>query len=209
MQLFIYFFFFLSKNLCNFAHCNLVVTYIMSFLRKLIVKLTTHVPAGHELFSGRYLSGYADYVYIPSDGKKIMDGEFKFEQKLGYGMYRKAEGKYENDKKTGTWYFARRGSNTMIQLVVNFNQGKLEGELEYHCDEATIGTVVQSSLQLEIANGLIADNIIGSFGGTDFVGSKEELESHMRTRFNYILSEDVERLLKIVPYGSDNTTLEI
>ena len=138
-----------------------------------------------------------------------MDGEFKFEHKLGDGMYRKAEGTFENNQKSGTWYFARRGSNTMMQLEANFSQGKLEGDLEYHCDEATIGTVVQSSLRITIQNGVIADDIQGSFAGTDFSGKKDELESHMRSRFNYILSEDVDRLLKIVAQGADEMTLEI
>lgn len=207
---FSYFFFFFSlKILYLCALKRRKYTYTMTCFRKLFVKLTTHVPAGHELFSGKYLGGHADYVYIPSNGKRIMDGEFKYEQKFGNGMYRKAEGTYDNNKKSGTWYFARKGSNMSMQMVVNFNQGKLDGELEYHCDEAAIGTVVRSSLRLNIVNGKIADNIHGSYGGTDYSGHKDKLESHMRTRFNYILSEDVDRLLKIMSHGSDVVSLEI
>ena len=69
----------------------------MSWFRTLIAKLTKHIPQGHEYYSGKYFSGRATFLYIPVDGKKIMDGEFKFEQKLGGDMYRKAAGTYERD----------------------------------------------------------------------------------------------------------------
>ena len=181
----------------------------MSWFRTLIAKLTRHIPQGHEYYSGKYFSGRATFLYIPVDGKKIMDGEFKFEQKLGSDMYRKAAGTYERDKKSGTWFFARRGSNSVMMLDAEFKEGVLDGTLEYSCEEATIGGTMRYNLTLTAVNGQIAGDIEGNFGSTEVKGKPEALEEHIRTRINYILDEDVNRLLKIVPHGSEDKTLKI
>ena len=181
----------------------------MSWLERLIRKVTMRVPEGHEFYSGKFFGGHSEFLYILMDGKKIMDGEFKYEQKLGGGMYRKASGTYENDKKTGTWYFARRGSNSIMQLMAEFNQGVLNGNFDYSCEEATIGGTMRSDLRLSIANGKINANIEGSFGDTEVKGTCDELDERTLARINYILDEDVNRLLKIAPHGSDNRVLKI
>ena len=196
------------NNCCTFA-LRYYFILKMSWFDRLIAKLTKRIPDGHEFYSGKYFSGHAEFLYIPKDGKKIMDGEFKFEQKLGGGMYRKASGIYENDKKSGTWYFARRGSNSMMQLMAEFTQGILNGVLEYSCEEATIGGSMRNDLRLTIASGKIEGDIEGFFVDTEVKGAGSELEDRTLARVNYILNEDVNRLLRIAPHGSENKELKI
>ena len=88
-------------------------------------------------------------------------------------MYRKAEGQYEHNMKTGKWSFVRSGQNSMIRVEANFKDGALDGDLqeeERHPNPEA---------------------------------------SFFRTRFNYILSEDVNRLLNIAPHGSHDISLAI
>lgn len=226
----------------------------MCKINGLMIRLTGGLPEGHRFFSGRYHHGRAKFVYIPTHGRHVLDGKFCYKRKLEDGMYRKAEGQYERNRKTGKWSFVRSGHHSTIRVEANFKDGALDGDLHYTCDENTIAGPMRTNLKMTIANGKVKGAIEGKIGKGSFSGScddkgqphgtwsivvkkllhtedevrevwrhgnlvytdlQEEKRhpnpeaSFFRTRFNYILSEDVNRLLNIAPHGSHDISLAI
>ena len=142
--------------------------------KKILSRLTKTVPEGHKFFSGIYHEGDAEYYYIPSDGGHIFDGEFNFRMKLGGGMYREAKGVFKNNQKDGLWQFVRKGRESFKNLKVNFNNGQIEGQLHYTCEEETIGGVIMKGIDLMVADGKIKGEILGVSAGAEFKGFCDE-----------------------------------
>lgn len=229
-----------SKNMCK--------------INGLMIRLTGRLPKGHRFYCGRYHRGRAKFIYIPTHGRQVLDGKFSYKRKLEHGRYRKAEGRYERNIKTGKWSFVRSGRNTTIRVEANFKDGALDGDLLYTCEERTIAGSMRTNLKMTIADGKVKGAIEGKFGKGSFSGrcddngqphgtwsvvikkllhSNDELRevwrhgnlvytdlqeeekypnpeaSFFRARFNYILSEDINRLLSIAPQGSQNISLAI
>lgn len=226
----------------------------MCKINGLMIRLTGGLPEGHRFFSGRYHYGRAKFVYIPTHGRRELDGKFCYKRKLKGGMYRKAEGMYEHNVKTGKWRFVRSGRNSTIRVEANFKAGALDGDLLYICDENAISGSMRTKLKMTIADGKVKGVIEGKFGKGNFTGQCDEKDhpdgtwvvvvkkymrteselmevwhhgcllytdlqeeerhptpdaSLFRTRINYILNEEVPRLLNIAPRGSEDVSLKI
>lgn len=147
----------------------------MGQLKKLFYRITGQIPEGHDFFSGEYNDGKADFMFIPVGKTRILDGKFCFLQKIGgAGMYRKAEGHYENNKKTGVWTFIRSGSDTLKQIKATFKEGELCGPLEFVCQEVTMAGTRNIYFDLNIIDGKIKGSIQGRFGINVFDGYCDE-----------------------------------
>lgn len=136
--------------------------------------MTQKVPEGHQYFQGEYHEGDARYFYIPSGNEQIFDGEFDFNMSMGGGMYRKAHGHFANNKKTGEWEFARRGTDSLKKLSAKFNEGLVEGELEYTFEQKTIDDSVMNWLRVSAKAGKICGKIEGFLEGGEFLGQYDE-----------------------------------
>ena len=226
----------------------------MGRLRKVLARLMGHIPVGHDFYSGEYYGGKADFVYIPAGKTRIMDGKFSFHLKMGGGMYRKAKGEFENDKKTGVWFFIRSGSNSLTQVEATFKEGELCGPLIFVRKEEIIGGTLCHSLELNIIDGKIVGCIHGHYGinsiegycdengcaneqwsmiakeNDEVITTKKEVYDHGKfisayeqesgrsskpanptilRKINYYLSDDVQHILRTIPYGSLNQVPQI
>jgi len=146
----------------------------MGILSRLLGRFCAFLPDGHEYFEGAYHEGKAKYYYVKTDAGVMYDGEFRFVHKLGGGMYRKAKGEFDMDKKTGCWEFIRRGSDSLRQVYAMYDEGYLIGELDYRCEEVTKGGIVESGLFLNMSKGMVCGDISGYFDDGDFSGSCDE-----------------------------------
>lgn len=143
-------------------------------LPQFFYRLTKRVPEGHKFFKGSYHRGTAECFYIPVDEEMVFDGAFKFKMDMGDGMYHLAEGEFERNRKTGEWYFERKGESTLKQLSMNFERGHFVGDMDFFKEETAMGSVVTTSLLLHVEHGKVTGKISGHLDGGDFVGFCDE-----------------------------------
>lgn len=139
-------------------------------LLQFLSRLTKNVPEGHKYFKGTYHKGTAECFYIPMDGERIFDGEFKFKMKMGGGMYHLAEGEYERDRKTGEWYFERKGEKTFKRMTISFERGHFVGDVDFMKEDVALGSEVTTTLLLHVEHGKVTGKLTGHLDGGDFIG---------------------------------------
>lgn len=142
----------------------------MNVLTRFFSNLLAHVPEGHMYYCGSYHDGEARYTYLPSDKGHVFDGDFSFDQRLGRGAYRRAQGQFVENLKQGKWLFTRKGQTRSMKLEVDFVDGRLDGDLTYTCKTETVGGIVFTGLGLTLSDGKVKGEITGLINGGDFKG---------------------------------------
>jgi len=144
-------------------------------LSRFLFKLRNNIPDDHKIFEGRYHEGKAIYAYIPSERDEILDGKFKYLHLLGKRkMYRKASGRFARDKKDGSWYFARRGYDSIKKLYAEYQDGELTGSMEYFAEERDAYYVKVTHLYMNVSRGTVQGKFIGRFDNGEFEGYCDE-----------------------------------
>jgi len=127
-------------------------------------------PEGHIVYEGEYHGGDVKCVCIPSDVGRIFDGEFRFRRELGGGLYESAEGRFEHDRKNGTWKFKTKRSSRTSRLTVDFVGGHIAGNVECVCEEMMMESTVVSALSFQMNGGKVVGKIIGKIYNGSFEG---------------------------------------
>ena len=143
----------------------------MGKLSSIVAKLLAKIPAGHELFSGDYADGEADYVYIRSGKGRILDGNFQYRSKSETGEEKYADGLFSRGLKLGDWSFSIKDTKCQRQLRTYFLDGIISGDLYMtikHADGRT------EDLNLLVINGEVCGELICHFDKCSFKGSCDD-----------------------------------
>lgn len=152
-------------------------TRIMGTFKKLLNALTSWgmtVPEGHVLYEGEYHGGDLKCVCIETEEGRVFDGEFRFRRELGGGLYESAEGRFDNNLKTGTWKFKTKRSSRTSRLTVDFIGGHIAGNVECISEEMTMESSVVNAVIFQMNDGKVYGKIIGKIFNGEFEGGCDE-----------------------------------
>ena len=140
----------------------------MGNISRFLTKLLTNIPEGHEFYSGEFGRGEADYVYIQTPEGHVLNGNFQYQCYIDDDSYERAEGKFEQNTKSGYWSLYSKTVDGHSELRTHFTGGVLNGDLLFSMLDDTHNEA--ADLSLAVFDGEIGGHITGHMAGGTFSG---------------------------------------
>ena len=145
----------------------------MGKISRFLTRLMTNIPQGHELYSGEYGRGEADYVYVETPEGRVMNGSFQYQCYIDDDSYERAEGEFEQDTKSGYWSLYSKTIDGHSELRAHFIGGVLNGDVLFSSLNTTKNEA--EDLSLTVFDGEIGGRISGHLaGGGIFSGACDD-----------------------------------
>jgi hypothetical protein len=134
---------------------------------------------GHQLLVGKYHDGNVRCEYILQNEEKVFDGPFSYEYKYGSLFsdkgYERADGTFNMNRKQGHRKMEYHLKQRDRVLVVNFEKGRVEGEVDYRCAERDyMGRTTSTAAIFSMHNGRVVGEVHGMLRGKKFKGSCDD-----------------------------------